>query len=63
MKNAIVRINELQRDIINKSKNINGAEQYIEKKLELYEKDEELRASFKNISIQEQEITKEFFSK
>ena len=62
MKNAIARINELQKEIVDKSKNIDGAEQYVEKKLELYEKDEELRSSFKHIHMQEQKIAKEFFS-
>jgi len=63
MKNALVRINELQQEIIDKSKSIEGAGQYVEKKLELYDKDETLRRSFKRIHLEEQKIAKEFFSK
>ena len=63
MKNALVRINELQQEIIDKSKSIEGAGEYVEKKLELYDKDETLRRSFKHIHLEEQKIAKEFFSK
>jgi hypothetical protein len=36
MKNALIRINELQEEIIQKSKNISGAEDFVKQKLELY---------------------------
>ena len=33
MKNALNRINELQQEIINKSKNIPGAEEFVKQKM------------------------------
>lgn len=44
MKDAMIRIDELQQDMVGRSSEIEGASEYIEKKLELYDKDEELRS-------------------
>ena len=63
MQNAIIRINELQKDMIEKSKHIKGAQQYIQKRLELYEKDEELRNRAKSIYLEEQKMADEFFAR
>ena len=63
MKNALIRINELQEEIIQKSKNISGAEDFVKQKLELYEEDERIRAMAKNINLQEKQITDNFFNK
>lgn len=63
MKNALIRINELQQEVIEKSKNISGAEDFIKQKLALYEEDEKIRAMAKNINIQEKKITDNFFNK
>jgi len=62
MKDAMVRIDELQQDMVERSKEIDGAEDYIEKKLELYDRDEELRDNAKAIQLKEEEISNEFFA-
>ena len=63
MKNALNRINELQQEIINKSKNIAGAEEFVKQKMALYEEDEKIRQMAKNIQLQEKIITEKFFNK
>ena len=63
MKNALIRINELQEEIIQKSKNIIGAEDFVKQKLDLYEEDERIRAMAKDINLQEKQITDNFFNK
>ena len=63
MKNALNRINELQQEIINKSKNIAGAEEFVKQKMALYEEDEKIRQMAKNIQLQEKIITVKFFNK
>ena len=63
MKNALIRINELQQEVIEKSKSISGAEDFVKQKLALYEEDEKIRAMARNINIQEKRITDNFFNK
>lgn len=63
MKNALNRINELQKEIIDKSKNIAGAEEFVKQKMALYEEDEKIRQMAKNIQLQEKIITENFFNK
>ena len=63
MKNALNRINELQQEIINKSKNIAGAEEFVKQKMALYEEDEKIRQMAINIQLQEKIITEKFFNK
>lgn len=63
MKNALIRINELQQEVIAKSKSISGAEDFVKQKLALYEEDEKIRAMARNINIQEKKITDNFFNK
>ena len=63
MQNALIRINELQQEVIEKSKTISGAEDFVKQKLALYEEDEKIRAMAKNINIQEKRITDNFFNK
>ena len=61
MQNAIIRIDELQQETIDKAKEIEGASEYIKKKLELYDKDEELRNNLKTIHLKEIKIANELF--
>ena len=56
MQNALIRINELQQEVIEKSKSISGAEDFVKQKLALYEGDEKIRAMAKNINIQESRL-------
>ena len=60
MQKAMKRINELQSEVINKSKSISGSEEFVQQKLKLYEEDEKLRAMSKEIYLQEKNITEEF---
>jgi triacylglycerol esterase/lipase EstA (alpha/beta hydrolase family) len=62
MINAMKRIDELQQETIDKAKEIEGASEYIKKKLELYDKDEELRNNLKTIHLKEMKIANEFFT-
>lgn len=43
MKKAVSRIDELQNDMIQKSNSIPGANEYIQKKMELFNEDQALR--------------------
>jgi len=61
MQKAMIRIDELQQETIEKAKSIDGAEEYIAKKVELYERDEELRKNSKAIQIEEAKLTDEFW--
>ena len=63
MENALNRINDLQQEIINNSKNIAGAEEFVKQKMALYEEDEKIRQMAKNIQLQEKIITEKFFNK
>ena len=63
MQKALIRINELQQEVIEKSKSISGAEDFVKQKLALYEEDEKIKAMAKNINIQEKKITDNFFNK
>ena len=63
MQNALIRINELQQEVIEKSKSISGAEDFVKQKLALYEEDEKIRQMAKNIQLQEKIITEKFFNK
>ena len=53
----------MQQEIINKSKNIAGAEEFVKQKMALYEEDEKIRQMAKNIQLQEKIITEKFFNK
>lgn len=60
MQSAITRINELQNEVIEKSKQVEGAEAYVQKRLALFDEYQKLRKDFKFIQLQEQQITKSF---
>ena len=61
MQNAIVRINELQNEIKEQSKSVEGAQQYIEQQLKLFRQDEALRNQVKSIREEGQKIANDFF--
>ena len=62
MQNALVRINELQNEMIKKSKTINGADEYVQAKMELFKQSEKADEELKNIQIQEQMLTESFLA-
>lgn len=43
MQKTLKRIDELQNDIIAKSKTINGADEYVQEKMRLYQENEQAR--------------------
>jgi len=61
MRAALNRINQLQNEVIEKSKTIDGAEDFVKQKIKLYEEDEKIRAMSKKIYMQEKQITDNFF--
>lgn len=62
MQKAIERIDELQNEIITKSKTISGSDEYIQAKMKLFQENEKNRKEFKNIQIQEQTLTENFLA-
>jgi hypothetical protein len=62
MKKAIKRIDELQNEVIEKSKTINGADEYVQAKIRLFQENEEARKRVKKIQIKERVITEKFLS-
>ncbi|WP_434581471.1 hypothetical protein MLC52_04890 [Sulfurimonas sp. NW15] len=61
MQEAIIRINELQTEIKEKSKTIEGAQQYIQQQVKLYEESEILKNKAKNLQEEGQRIANDFF--
>lgn len=59
MKNALLRINELQKEIIDKSKSIEGYQNYVDEMLTLYDEDEKQKAMTKQIRPTGQETKEE----
>ena len=62
MQQALKRINELQNDIVEKSKNIEGADEYIQKKMKLFKLNEAKRHELKILQIQEEQLTEQFLA-
>ena len=61
MQNAIVRINELQNEIKEQAKSIEGAQKYVEQQLSLYKEDKALRRQVQSIQKEGQKIANDFF--
>jgi len=62
MQKALVRIDELQNEVIVKSKTINGADEYVQAKMKLFQENEKARKQLRNIQVQEQILTDNFLS-
>lgn len=62
MQNALNRIDELQNEVIEKSKLVEGSQDYINQKMKLFKKDEELRKEMKNLALKEKDLTNNFLS-
>ena len=62
MEKALKRIDELQKEVIEQSKKIDGAEEYVKMKMELFKKDQILRKQLNELNIQEQNLTNSFFN-
>jgi len=61
MQQAINRINELQRETIEKADKIEGSKEYVAKQMKLFQEAEEHRRKLNSI-IQEQEVISEQFA-
>ncbi len=62
MQNALIRINELQNEMIEKSKMIDGSDEYVQQKMKLFIQSEKADKELKNIQIAEQILTENFLS-
>jgi len=62
MQQALQRIDELQNEIIEKSKTIHGADKYIEEKMKLFQKNETKRKEIMMLQIQERQLTELFLA-
>ncbi|WP_297439967.1 hypothetical protein [Sulfurimonas sp.] len=62
MQQALKRIDELQNDIVEKSKNIEGADEYIQEKMKLFKLNEEKRQELKILQMQEEQLTEQFLA-
>ena len=62
MQKAIQRIDELQNEIIIKSKTISGADEYVQAKMKLFQENEKRRKELLNLQLQEQILTENFLS-
>lgn len=60
MTKAVTRIDELQNDMIKKSNSIPGADEYIQKKMKLFNEDQLLRLKIKHINNEEKFLTDSF---
>lgn len=58
---VLQRVDELQAQMIEKSKQIEGATEYIEQKMDFFVQDELIRHQLKTLKNQEQRLTENFF--
>ncbi len=54
------RVDELQNEMIEKSKQIEGAKEYVERKMQFFIQDEAIRNQLKALKNQEQRLTENF---
>ena len=62
MQQAINRINELQREIIEKADKIEGSKEYVAQQMKLFQEAEEHRAKLNSIIHQQEVISEQFAS-
>ncbi len=62
MQKALKIIDELQDDIIRQSKLVDGADEYVKQKMELFNEDEKARQKIKTIKVKEQDLTESFLT-
>ena len=60
MQKAIIRIDELQNEIIEKSKMIDGSDEYVKQKMKLLERSEKAEKELKDIQKEEETLTRNF---
>lgn len=61
MKNAIIRINELQEEVATQALHIQGAQEYVKKQVELFKQEEALNRQYKFIQKEAQKVSNDFF--
>ncbi|MBT5934773.1 hypothetical protein [Sulfurimonas sp.] len=62
MQEAIIRIDELQNEIIEKSKMIDGSDEYVKQKMKLFKRSKKAEKELRNIRREEKILTKDFLS-
>lgn len=62
MKSALIRINALQNETIEKSKMIDGSDEYVKQKMKLFEQSKKAEKELKDIRREEEILTNNFFS-
>lgn len=62
MQNAIVRINELQDEIKRQAHSIEGADEYVQKQMKLFNESEEMRNKLNAIEKEAQKVAEGFLS-
>lgn len=62
MQKAIIRIDELQNEILEKSKMIDGSDEYVKQKMKLFERSEKAEKELRDIRIEDEILTKDFLS-
>lgn len=62
MQSALIRINELQNEMVEKSKMVDGSDEYVKQKMKLFEQSEKVSETLKDIQIAEQTLTDNFLS-
>jgi len=60
LQQALQRVDELQNEMIEKSKQIEGAKEYVEQKMAFFVQDEAIRHQLKTLKNQEQLLTENF---
>ena len=58
---GLKRVDELQDEIIQKSRQVDGAEAYVKEKMALFTKDEEIRNQLKVLRLKEKDLSESFF--
>ena len=62
MQKAMKRIDELQNEVIEQSKLVDGADEYVKQKMELFNEDERAREKLKSIRMKEENLTESFLT-
>lgn len=60
LKKAVVRVNELQNETIQKADKINGSKEYVEKQMKLFQEAEEHRQMLNTVIHEQQQTSSQF---
>ena len=60
LKKAVIRVNELQNETIQKADKIDGSKQYVAKQMKLFQEAEEHRQMLNTIISEQQQVSSQF---